>query len=182
MFKAAFVHVGLAVMNSVSYTSCKARVDLGAVLGLVDHAAHLIADDVAGDANAAGAADIERMREGGVVAGVQLEPVYQLQLGLVGLLDALDVLDLRQARQQLRSHVDGRAAGNVVEQDRLVGGLGDLFVVAHDPAWARLVVVGGDAQGRVHAMFACDLGQVHGVFGVVGAGATDDRGAGRALA
>ena len=41
----------------------QAGVDLGAVIGLVDHPAHLVADDVAGDQDAARAAQVERARE-----------------------------------------------------------------------------------------------------------------------
>ncbi len=113
-------------------------VDLGAVLGLVDHPAHLVADDVAGDEDPAGAAEVERAREQAVVAGVEVEPVDRLQLVGVGLLDAVDVLDLGELGEQVGRHVRGRAAGDVVEQDRLVGGRGDRFVVARDAerGWA----------------------------------------------
>ena len=109
------------------------RVDLRALLGLVDHAAHLVADDVAGDEDPAGAAHVERARERRVVAGVDGEAVDQLQLVGVGLLDALDALDLRELGEQVGRHVRAGARGDVVEQDRLVGRGGDRFVVAPEP-------------------------------------------------
>src|SRR4051812_22437847 len=50
-------------------------VDLTAAVGLVDHAAHLVADDVAGDADAAGLAEFQDVGEHVVVAGVDAEAV-----------------------------------------------------------------------------------------------------------
>ena len=76
------------------------------MLGLVDHAAHLVADDVAGDEDAAGAADVERAREHVVVAGVELEAVDRREVVVVGLLDAVDVLDLRELGEQVVGHVE----------------------------------------------------------------------------
>ena len=54
-------------------------VDLRAMLGLIDHPAHLVADDVARDEDPAGAADVERARERPVVAGVEREAVDRLR-------------------------------------------------------------------------------------------------------
>ena len=56
-------------------------VDLRAALRLVEHAAHLGADDVAGDADAAGAAEVEAAGEVLVVAGQQRHAVDRAELG-----------------------------------------------------------------------------------------------------
>ena len=120
--------------------------------GLVEQALHLRADDVAGDADAAGAAEVERAGEQVVVAGEDGQAVDQLQLVLVGLLEALDAVDLRQLGQQVRRHVGRRAAGDVVEDDRRAAGrAGDLLEVAPDAAAVGLVVVRRDAQHGVDA-------------------------------
>ncbi len=57
----------------------QARVDLVPVLGLIDHPAHLVADDVAGDEDSAGAAHVQRTGEARVVSGVDLQAVDQRQ-------------------------------------------------------------------------------------------------------
>ena len=53
-----------------------------------------------------------------VVAGEDREPVDQLQLVGVGLLAGLDAVDLGELGQQVRRHVDRRAARDVVEDHR----------------------------------------------------------------
>ena len=79
------------------------RVDLRARFRLVVHPAHLGPDDVRGDADAAGAADVQAAGVDVVVAGQDREPVDQLQLVRVGLLDRVDPVDLRQLREQVRA-------------------------------------------------------------------------------
>ena len=88
-----------------------------------------------------------------------------------------DVVELGQLGEQVVGHVGGRALGDVVEQDREVGGAGDLLVVADDPAAAGPVVVGVDRQQRVGAELGRALGQVDRVARVVGPDAGDDRAA-----
>ncbi len=156
-------------------------VDRGALLGLVDHAPHLLAYDVAGDADAAGPADVERACERAVVAGVQLEAVDRPQLLGVRLLDGLDAVDLRQLGEQLGADVGAGAGGDVVEHDRKVGGGGDGLVVALEAERAGAVVVGRHRDDRVGAQRARPFGQEHRVARVVGARAGDDRLARRAL-
>ena len=128
-----------------------------------------------------GAAHVERRRERGVVAGVDVEAVDRHQLIRVGLLDGRHVLDLGELGEQVRRHVRGCAAGDVVEDHRFVGGRRDRLVVAAQAQPARPVVVGGDRQHRVRAELGRALGQLHGLGRVVGAGAGDDALAGRAL-
>jgi hypothetical protein len=85
---------------------------------------------VAGDEDAAEAADVERAGEDLVVAGVEPEPVDQREVRVVGLLDVRDALDLRQLGQEVVGEVEDDARGDVVEDDGLVGRPGDLLVVA----------------------------------------------------
>ena len=151
-------------------------VDLRAPLGLVDHPAHLLADDVAGHEDPAGAAEVQRPRERGVVAGVDREAVDRLEVVVVGLLDAVDVLDLRQLGEQVGRHVDRRPRRDVVEEHRLVGRRCDLGVMRHDAAPVGLVVVRRDRQRGVHARRGRRLGKMDRVARVVGAGTGDDRG------
>ena len=119
----------------------QARVDLGPLVGLVDHPAHLVADDVAGHEDAAQAAHVERAGEDLVVAGVEAEPVDGREVRVVGLLDVVDALDLRQLGEEVVRDVEDDARGDVVEDDRLVGRLRDLLVVAAQAAPIGLVVV-----------------------------------------
>ena len=182
MFSAALTGIGLVVTPMRLPDVLQARVDLGALVGLVDHAAHLVADHVAGHEDAAEAADVERAGEDLVVAGVEPEPVDRREVRVVGLLDVVDALDLRQLGQEVVGEVEDDARGDVVEDDRLVGRPGDLLVVAAQAAPVGLVVVRGDREDRVGAQRGRALGHVAGVARVVGAGAGDDRRALGALA
>src|SRR3954452_19193546 len=150
-------------------------VDPRALLGLVDHPPHLLADDVARDADPADAADVERAGEDVVVAGVEAEAVDRREGLVAGLLDVVDALDLGELREDVVRHVERRAGGDVVEDHRLVGGPRDLLEVAPEAPAVGLVVVRRDRQHRVGP----DLGRARGhharVVGVVGARARHDR-------
>ena len=98
---------------------------------------------------------------------------------VVRLLDRLHVLDLGEPRDRLGLDVDHDAAGDVVDDDRLVGRRRHGLEVRHDPALRRLRVVGRHDQAGVDAELVRPLGQVDRVARVVGAGAGDD---GRAVA
>jgi hypothetical protein len=78
--------------------------------------------------------DVERAREDVVVAGVDAEAVDWREVLVVGLLDVVDALDLGELGQQVVGHVERRAAGDVVEDHRPVGGPRDLLEVAPQPA------------------------------------------------
>ena len=114
-----------------------------------------------------------------VVAGVEIEPggddVARRIERRLRLLDGADVRDLRQCRDRGRLGVDDGAAGNVVEDDRPVGGSGDRCDVRDDAALRRLVVVRRHDEKSVNPNLVGALGQVHGMGGVVRAGADDDR-------
>src|SRR3954447_22925374 len=91
-------------------------VDRRALVGLVDHAAHLVADDVAGDGDDARAAHVERGGEDVVVARVDLEALDRREGVVVGLLDARDVIRERtDLGQEVVGDVERRPAGDVVE-------------------------------------------------------------------
>src|SRR5581483_9047212 len=64
----------------------EAGVDLVAALGLVDHATHLVTEDVAGGEHATGFAEVEDRSQQVVVAGVDHEAVDGGQVDGVGLL------------------------------------------------------------------------------------------------
>ena len=83
------------------------------------------------------------------------------------------------SRDRLGLDVDHDAAGDVVDDDRLVGRRRDGLEVGDDPALRRLVVVGRHDEDGVDAELVRPLGQVDRVARVVRAGAGDD---GRAVA
>ena len=95
------------------------------------------------------------------------------------LLDRRHVFDLRELRDRLRLDVDHDAAGDVVDDDRLVRRRRHGREVRHDPPLRRLGVVGRHDQARVDAELVRLLGQVDRVARVVGACACDH---GRAIA
>ena len=66
----------------------EALVDLPPLVGLVDHPPHLFAEQVAGDEDPAGLAEVEHVGQQVVVAGVDLQAVDLGQVGGVGLLDS----------------------------------------------------------------------------------------------
>ena len=61
--------------RQVAVDVLQAGVDLAPALGLVDHPAHLLAEQVAGDEDAARLAEVEHVGEQVVVAGVDLQAV-----------------------------------------------------------------------------------------------------------
>src|SRR6476646_4243692 len=155
--------------------AAKRRVDRAALVGLVDHPAHLLADDVARDADSPDAADVERAREDVVVAGVDAEAVDGREVRVVGLLDVVDALDLRELREDLVRHVERRAGRDVVEDHRPVGGAGDLLEVAPQAAAVGLVVVRRHRQDRVGAELGGPGRHHAGVVRVVRSRAGDHR-------
>ena len=148
-----------------------------------DQLLHLRADDVRVHADAADAAELEERQDQVVVARVEVEAglddVLRLREVVVRLLDAADVLDLGQPRDRLGLDVEHDPAGDVVDDDRLVGRRRDGLEVRDDPALRRLVVVRRHDEDAVDAELVRPLGQVDRVARVVGAGAGDD---GRAVA
>ena len=110
---------------------------------------HLLGDGVGSDGDEAGAADGKRGQGEGVVAGEDLEGAWGFgdELGdlrevAAGLLDADDVGDFGEAKDGVGLEVGTGAAGDVVEQDRQVGGLGDGAEVLLLAFLAGAVVVG----------------------------------------
>ena len=161
----------------------QAGLDLGAVLGLVDHPPHLAAHQVRGHEDAAACRRVSiTLREHVVVAGQQVEPVDRGHVLVAGLLDGAHVVDLSQLGEQVVGHVDHRATGDVVDDHRPVGGRRHGLEVGLDAAPVGLVVVGGDHQHGAHADLGGTLGELDRVARVVGAGARDDRVPSRALA
>ena len=124
------------------------------------------------------AAELEEREDEVVVARVEVEAeagnAPRLLEVVVRLLHRADVLDLRQLGDRLGLDVDDDAAGNVVDDDRLVGVRGDLLNVAHDRALRRLVVVRGDDEERVDAELVRLLRELRGVVRVIRARAGDD--------
>src|SRR5206468_8164306 len=72
----------------------------------IPHLAHLLADDVRGNGDAAPTAELEYAQKGVVVSSEDRQTLYRRQLLVVGLLDGDDVVDLGQLRQEVRRHVD----------------------------------------------------------------------------
>lgn len=82
---------------------------------------------------------------------------------------------LGQLHVSLRLDADAGAGRDVIEDHRLGAGVGDGVVHRHQTALGGLVVVGGHDQNGIGTVGAGALGQLHGVVGLVGAGAGDDR-------
>ena len=102
------------------------------------------------------------------------------ELVVVGLLDRDDVVDRRPSSASSSGRdVDHRARGDVVEDDRGLGGGRDRLEVGADAGLVRLVVVRRDDQDGVGAGRGGPLGQLDRVAGVVGAGPADHGGVGR---
>src|SRR5919109_2619215 len=129
----------------------QAVLDLLPEVGLVDDPAHLAADEVGGDEDAARPAEVHHLGEDVVVAREQVHAVDRREVLVPGLLHGDYVVDLGQLGEQVVRHVRGRAAGDVVGHDRLVGGGRDRVEVGLDAAAVRPVVVRGDHEHGVHA-------------------------------
>ena len=65
---------------------------------------------------------------------------------------AHDVLDFIELRHRVDGHVDHRAAGDVVDQDRQAGALGDRAEMRVEAVLGRLVVIRRDDQQAVRAV------------------------------
>ena len=90
-------------------------------------------------------------------------------------LDPDDARQLGELAHRRRRHVDDRAAGDVVDDDRQLDRVVERPVVVVEPALARLVVVGGDDERRVGADALGVAHQADRLLGVVRAGAGDHR-------
>ena len=143
-------------------------VQLRASLGLVDHPAHLAADEVRGHADAPRAPHVEHAREHVVVACEQVEPVDRREVLVTSLLDGRDVVDLSELGEEVVRHVERRAAGDVVENDRPVGGGCGGLEMGAQAAPVRLDVIGRDDQHRVDADLTGPLSQLDRVARGVG--------------
>jgi len=123
------------------------------------HAEEPLGVDVRRRENPAVGAVGEHRVEPRVVAGqhgeslrAQAQQLDRLREVARGVLHADDVRQLPQPQQRLVREVDARAVGNVVDQDPLVGRLGDPREVLPHPVLARPVVVRAhrdDARERV---------------------------------
>ena len=82
-----------------------------------------------------------------------------------GILDAGDVLQFEQPRHGLDRHVDHRAAGDVIDQDRNADGVVDRLKVRIEPVLGRLVVIGRDHEHRIGACLLGMPGKVDRLFG-----------------
>ena len=94
-----------------------------------------------------------------------------------GVFDGADVGVLRRAQDRLVLDLDAGAAGDVVEDHRQVGRVGDHAEVREDAGLRRLVVVRRDDHDAVGAGLLAVLVQLDGVRGLVGPAAGDDLGA-----
>ena len=122
-------------------------------------------------------AQLQAAQEDVVVSREHGQPGYRAELGIIGLLDREHVLDLGQCLELGRRDIDHRAPGDVVEHDRLVGRRRNGLNVSSHAGRIRLVVVGRHDQHRVGAGPVGLARQVHGMAGVVGAAAADQRNA-----
>ena len=84
-------------------------------------------------------------------------------------------LQLEQPLHGVDRHVDHRAAGNIVDDDRNADGVVDRLVVLVEPFLRRLVVIGRDDQHRVGARLLGVLRQFDRLGGRIRAGAGDHR-------
>jgi hypothetical protein len=128
----------------------------------------------------ADAAELEERERDRVVAGVEVEPRLlgdepRLVEVVVRLLDGDDVLDLGEPRHRGGLHVDHDPRRDVVVDHRPVRRGRDLLHVADDGPLRRLVVVRRDDEDPVDAEPRRLAREVHGMGGVVGAGAGDHR-------
>jgi hypothetical protein len=86
-----------------------------------------------------------------------------------------DVLVLRQPRHGLDRHVDHAARGDVVDEHRDVGGIGDRREMQEHPFLRRLVVVRRDHKDRIGAGGLGMAGEVDRLGGGIAARAGDHR-------
>ena len=144
------IAIGLGAARRISIEGASSRSSVAGRVVLArlpepDQLLHLRPDHVRVHADAADAAELEERQDQVVVAGVEVEvrldDVLRLRQVVVRLLDGANVLDLGEPRDRLGLDVDHDPAGDVVDDDRLVGGRRDRFEVRHDPALRRLRVV-----------------------------------------
>ena len=95
--------------------------------------------------------------------------------GAAGFLDVADVVEPRtEALDDGNADLDAAAAGDRVEHDGPVGGLGDGAVVQEEAFGAGLVIIGSDDEHGVGSGFVGAVSEGNGFAGGVGAGASDD--------
>ena len=175
----AGVEVGQAAVAAARLVEVAARARLG-------HRGHLLAHQVRGDRDDAGAAQLHHREQHVVVARVDRQartPPTRRHSPRSGFacFTRHDVRDLGELGDEVGLQVDAAAAGDVVEDHRQAD-LGDGGDVAHDPGPRGAVVVGRDDQARVGAGLGREVREVHRVGRVVAAGAGHDAGAAAHLA
>ena len=92
-----------------------------------------------------------------------------------GVLDGLDVVEFGHTTVGFQLDVQSGTARHIVDDDRLVRGIVDRLVVAEHAFLRRTGVIRGDHEHRVGARLLGLLHHAHGVRGVVGTGAGNDR-------
>ncbi len=145
-----------------------------------NHPLHRRSDEVRMNTDASDSPEFEKRQDEVVVPRVEVEArLADDALGLgeivVGLLDRSDRRDLGELQNGFGLDVDHDAAGDVVDDDRLVAGVGDGAEVLDDPARGRLAVVRSDDEETVYTELVRFTRQVNGVSGGVRAGTGNDR-------
>ncbi len=188
-FSADLIAIGLPTTRSSSIDGLELPVERARRLVLAglpepDQLLHLRPDDVRVHADPADAAELEERQDQVVVARVEVEPESRRcasprARSSCACLTALTFSISASSRDRLRLDVDHDAAGDVVDDDRLVRRRGDRLEVLDDPALRRLVVVRRHDRHASTPSSCASLGQVDRVARVVRARARDD---GRAVA
>ena len=86
-----------------------------------------------------------------------------------GILDPDDVFVPGKRAHGFGGHIDNRAAGDIIDDDRNIGGGDDRLVMRDQPALGGLVVIGRDNQRGCRADLLCEPGQAGGLAGGVAA-------------
>ena len=138
--------------------------------------AHFFGQDIGADRDHTARAELQCRHGLVVVSGVNVEIVAALrdqlceQLQVPGsLLDPADAVDLCQLAVVLHRERKTGAGGDIVDDHRAGGCLGNGAVVEQDPAVGCLVVIGGDRKKRVGTGVTADLCQPDRAGGAVGA-------------
>src|SRR5258705_4756447 len=139
-----------------------------------DHSLDLRSNDVRVYTNTADPTKLQERKDQDVVARVEGEvgladDAPGLDEVVIRLLHRPDARDLGEFDDRLRLDVDDDAAGNVVDDDRLVAGVGDRPEVLDDASGGGLVVVRRDDEEPVYTELVRVTREVDGVGGGVGA-------------
>ena len=168
-------HQGLVDLACRGFVTCQCR---------STHFVHELRGNISRDRNITLATHQHQIHRGGIVAGIDINPVATSINHLAtarhvtsGVLDANDIGDVGQAIDSIGLHINSGTPGDIVEYLRYRDGIGHRLVVLIQAFLRRLIIIWCHQQAGVDSGLLGAAGQLDRLGGGIGAGTADNRNA-----